>query len=123
MEQIKFRFWDKMEKKMYFDFMVHSLSGKIYTVNSNSDIVEKRLHQHDIVTMQFTGLLDMNGQGIFEGDIVLLPKGYYPIREVVKYVGGGFSPFAIPSWEVTPKSKECKVIGNVYEHAALLESR
>ncbi len=66
--------------------------------------------------MQFTGLIDSEGKEIYGGDIV-----EYDLRkEVVEMKGGGFSPFAIPGWEVTPTPDEVRVVGNIHEKPDLI---
>lgn len=72
---------------------------------------------------QFTGLLDMNGKKIFEGDFVDRHGngcGFNPIEEV-KYKGGGFSPIAVPGWECIPEADEVEVLGNIHDNPELLK--
>lgn len=66
----KFRAWHKELKKM---FDVKSLVFTIgtATIASRDDIVPSRNVSFDeLVIMQSTGLFDMNGVEIFEGDVV-----------------------------------------------------
>jgi uncharacterized phage protein (TIGR01671 family) len=63
MREIKFRAWDKDEKRMrYGGFFVQASSG--YAVDEGREQFE---NYH---LMQFTGLKDKNGKEIYEGDIV-----------------------------------------------------
>lgn len=95
------------------------------------------LEDEDAIIMRSTGLLDKNGQEIFEGDIVkrykspvLKAEWEYQIETVVKreaclLLGKKFgkniatmsfgSPFA--------KSDLLEVIGNIYENKELLEEK
>jgi uncharacterized phage protein (TIGR01671 family) len=119
MRQIKFRAWNN-DKKEWIDqnsFFVMG-DGELGSYGSQDDTGD---FMDDIVTSQFTGLLDKNGTPIFEGDIVEGNISHSSGREVVKYEGGGFSPFAIPGWEITPKSENVEVIGNIYENETLLK--
>ena len=72
---------------------------------------------------QFTGLLDKNGQKIYEGDI-LRQTGFFLTRqydEVVTFVDGGFYPFCIKGWECELDSDTYEVIGNIHENPELLK--
>jgi len=69
---------------------------------------------------QFTGHMDMQGQEIFEGDVVRTDEGGWIARVVYNYDGfmltdnhGGFS--------CSPSYKNCLVIGNIHMNADLLE--
>jgi uncharacterized phage protein (TIGR01671 family) len=73
---------------------------------------------------QFTGLLDENGDKIFEGDIVYVYRGIresFRYRVAVEYLEGGFNPFANPNWDSLPNPSEVKIIGNIHDNPELLE--
>lgn len=65
MRKIKFRAWDKENKKMFIPEGI-SNSGWVSTSFSNDDWWNPETFE----LMQYTGLKDKNGKEIYEGDIV-----------------------------------------------------
>ena len=107
MRTIKFRSWNKREKKMDCpDHIANNVDTEKYQI------------------MQFTGFLDQDGKEIYEGDIVKCPitgesadylqleadKKDFVIREI---------RFPEVYMEGLPDS--CEVIGNIYENKELLK--
>lgn len=112
MRDIRFRAWDKKEKKM-----LSTVTGMhIAVVFENPKRFE---------IMQYTGLKDINGKEIYEGDIVKysIPKAsgeYKGIGEVFWRNDGQFRVrdyFAMPELN----SAFMEVIGNIYENPELLK--
>ena len=72
---------------------------------------------------QYTGLLDKNGNKIWENDIVDTHNrghGYSRLERVI-YENGGFFPISTHGWECEPDADEIEVIGNVFDNKELLE--
>ena len=65
MRTIKFRAWFKPEQRMHSVNTIGFTDRFIDTNKYNGDL-------EDFVLMQFTGLTDMNGEEIYEGDICLI---------------------------------------------------
>ncbi|MCT4441727.1 YopX family protein [Lactiplantibacillus plantarum] len=134
---IKFRAWDK-ENEIYLynvQCAYDTLSGFVkfddgedagYDESCFGDFLDNKRYD----TEQFTGLTDMNGKDIYEGDIVHgyeqepdRDDGYIgsSMTDVVNFKYGAF--WIGDSWYkvmvMTPPIVE--VIGNVHENAELLE--
>ena len=112
--EIKFRAWDKKEKKMIFDGLEdETIFSFPYRDLSNN-----------LILMQFTGLLDKNGKEIYEGDIVNYDnKSFHNgLNGLVEWVGSGFYIAKhIPIFKIVEKFKDFEVIGNIYENPELLK--
>ena len=123
---IKFRVWDKEENKMHkVKTIEFSRRGAriihLAEVNSNGKGDHKRWHS-SVELMQSTGLKDINGTEIYEGDIIKNPydeiytvKWFDAAFYLEEKYNGGFDYFELYSGD------NKKVIGNIYENPELLE--
>ena len=146
MREIKFRAWDKAEKKMitHPSLWTMDLEGGLFYGNTkmtkNDDVLN-----YPIILMQYTGLKDKNGKEIWEGDIAYLTdvtpnpkKTLVTIKFEKDLVGFGVFMFRAPSdmsWlqyrkvDVSTGSIDIEhtystfveVIGNIYENSDLLK--
>ncbi|MEJ1301906.1 YopX family protein [Lactiplantibacillus plantarum] len=104
---IKFRAWDN-ECKIIRDY--DELKG----------LTLDALDASDFKLEQFTGLKDVNGKEIYEGDILENRK----YRSIVKFASGKFLADVVGTisrFDLIGETHGSKVIGNVHENLELLE--
>lgn len=115
MREIKFRAWDVESKSMAFVETLH-LGEKIKPQIKNC---KWDWYKRDYKLMQYTGLKDVNGVEIYEGDILYALDNNEEYEEyvgVVEYDSVGcFVTTGFP--HVT--SDDCFVKGNIYENPEL----
>lgn len=124
MNRLRFRVWDKKEKK-FVDYPV-------YFNLTNSEIVTELWYGYEIqvkeplqdsnyIVQQSTGLFDKNGKEIYEGDII---KNNYGELGHIKWSRGGFvyhedgANFYLFS---IGAGQPFEIVGNIYKHSHLLE--
>lgn len=118
MRDIKFRAWHKNRKTFLdFDWAVDKL-GRVFS------ILDKCVYDEftdEIELMQYTGLKDMNGRDIYEGDVVEFEVSLTRTKAEVKY---SRNQFIVSMNSVMPRSLDLylvKIIGNRFENSELLE--
>ncbi len=120
---IKFRAWDKVQKVMMVprDMQTDS-DGNIFYVEARSLDGEYDEGDLDVFELeQFTGLKDVNGKDIYEGDILENRK----YRSIVKFASGKFLADVVGTisrFDLIGETHGSKVIGNVHENLELLEA-
>lgn len=117
MREIKFRAWDKEEKKMHENVGVIP-RGRIVEYED----IEDNHPFEEVEIMQYAGLKDKNGKDVFEGDHFGLKNGKIG---VVKWsdMHLGFilvDPDGDSEHNIHWYAKNQRVIGNVYENSELL---
>lgn len=141
MKELKFRAFHKPSKKMFdvgmIDFLYETVYEYISHGFSSSDAVE--LYDfHECELMQFTGLKDVDGKEIFEGDIVeitfneeysddfvVIEDDAKNIYEVVFYDDCFFfvSTYYLPLYSLDEIDFNIKILGNIYQNSELLERK
>ena len=118
MREIKFRAWDKENKKMMKVSSLH-LENKEISVKENETFHLFRMQD----LMQYTGLKDKNGKEIYEGDIVVLNNIENDNMCIVRYE---HSSYRLEGWSLREdlsnvEDRFLEVVGNIYENKNLLE--
>jgi uncharacterized phage protein (TIGR01671 family) len=72
MREIRFRAWDKIEKKMYDCNFLSFCNGGIifFDTNKEDEYLCIQCKDGDFELMQFTGYYDKNQVPIYEGDVI-----------------------------------------------------
>ncbi|WP_080499921.1 YopX family protein [Lactiplantibacillus plantarum] len=123
---IKFRAWDNENGFYLYNVQdAYDMSGSIkYDDGEYADYDEDCfgdfLDNERYVVEQFTGLKDVNGKDIYEGDILENRK----YRSIVKFASGKFLADlieTIQTFDLIGETHVSKVIGNVHENPELLK--
>ena len=134
--EIKFRAWDKKEKKWSFGYDYKnlggfSLVGEVVLMGKLSSV--PLLDWNHIEIMQYTGLKDKNGLEIYEGDILLRKhsiktksKGVenYDSTHIVEWKTHYAFNYDDSNWvglELPEYLEEHEVIGNIYQNPELIK--
>ena len=124
MREIKFRAWDKKRKEIFqIGNLSISYSGSFLDCTkrmTNLFREERLLIPEDCEVMQYTGLKDINGEEIYEGDIIKwIDSDGKERRDAVEFRRGHFFicnyDYSIDCYP------QIEVIGNIYENPELLE--
>ena len=120
MREIKFRAWDKENKKM-MKVSSLSLENKEIAVRENRTYHFFRMKNLEL--MQYTGLKDKNDKEIYEGDIVVLNNIENDNMCIVRYE---HSSYRLEGWSLREdlsnvEDRFLEVVGNIYESKNLLE--
>ncbi|MEJ6358440.1 YopX family protein [Lactiplantibacillus plantarum] len=122
---IKFRAWNGY-RKMMADYVSAIQNGDTQGTPSSVNVIVNgknetwNIKNDHVELLQFTGLKDVNGKDIYEGDILENRK----YRSIVKFASGKFLADlieTIQTFDLIGETHGSKVIGNVHENLELLE--
>lgn len=121
MREIKFRAWDKTEKKMIFH---ENTCGGLRDFFDKMHLINDGYGRMNL--MQHTGLLDKNGKEIYEGDIV---KWLNQMQSKEDYAKNPYKQKVVKwgkescSFNISTIDNDYEVIGNIYENPELVNAQ
>lgn len=122
---LKFRAWDKDEKKMIEPVELIEMLKQVTKSYDNSKGGDA-IRRHDLEWLQFTGVFDKDGTEVYEGDIIKVVSTTMENGETAEVVfsKGAFSANTNVShpchWPAHVFPLYMKVIGNIKENPELL---
>jgi hypothetical protein len=136
MRPLKFRAWDKTEKKMtsVTDISFNDDGRVVVTVfqpTPKDKYYYRLIEGENCILMQFVGLQDKHGKDVYEGDIIkaIAESTYNRNISVTAKVeiaeNGLLAPFWIrvrwgEEWWIDTVVDGFEIIGNIYEHPELI---
>lgn len=131
---IKFRAWDKVQNKMLLPDNIEFIHGQAYWAEASTDGQDECSNDGKVDGIgalfeleQFTGLKDVNGKDIYEGDILKTKAGLIQIVEQGiletdrEDIISGFYANNLSDDKPHTFSYDDEVIGNVHENPELSE--
>lgn len=134
MREIKFRAWDKNDKRIFIDpQMIDFYNKKIGYMQYQTEYMPDTSYSIPVgfeefeysELMEWTGLYDKNGEDIYEGDIIFESFGekYYKVifenGSFKAEFKGDFEEYSFDLIDVVAQG--CEVVGNIYENPELME--
>ena len=114
MREIKFRVWDKLNKEMINVESINFQERRVY----KNDVSYRNFNDTEL--MEYTGLKDMKGKEIYEGDILFetFREEYFK----VVFENGSFRAEVDEySLDLEDYANICEIVGNIYENPELIK--
>jgi hypothetical protein len=122
MKPIKFRAWDKEEKKMVVEPLVLHLNGTLEYPEGGWDV--KGCDDSEYYELMLsTGLKDKNGVEAWHKDIVKMGPFLFVITwdvKAAKFYLKSSNPLDTKKWAMSHLTKNGEIIGNVFQNKDLL---
>nr|DAS36619.1 MAG TPA: YopX protein [Caudoviricetes sp.] len=134
MREIKFRAWDKNDKRIFIDpQMIDFYNKKIGYMQYQTEYMPDTSYSIPVgfeefeysELMEWTGLYDKNGEDIYEGDIIFESFGekYYKVifenGSFKAEFNGDFDEYSFDLIDVVAQG--CEIVGNIYENPELIK--
>jgi len=112
--ELQFRYWNNNDKTFYYFHMSDAIKAGLMEYHPNISF------SRDIKLDQYTEIIDKNGIGIYEGDIIRNNQ-FKPVLVYYDVNVGGYYPFYLRiDEEKQVLANNPEVIGNIYETPELL---
>ena len=122
MREIKFRVWNKENKKMFYSSDISKdIRENLLLITLQGEIVRVKEFYYtttlkNFFLMQYTGLKDKKGNDIYEGDIVIIDiPNIDKFRAEIIFKNGAFWIDSLMPKLLGDYIKNVRVIGNIYE--------
>jgi len=122
MKEIKFRAWNKKNKKMQYSGIVWGITNLNYPALTGLNDFGDIDNLSDL--MQYIGLKDKNGKEIYEGDIFIHKFQTWKKSKVVFFKGAFCYEdkyMDIDTHYFAPDAQFIEVVGNIYENPELIK--
>lgn len=122
MREIKFRFWDKVDKKMRYP--AHSFPDVDFLYFE--ELERSEWGDEEFENLQYTGVKDANGTEIYEGDILKHKDGLCEVKNgICDFQGGGrwngfYTDGLYHGRYPLTNGDVYEVVGNIYENPEVL---
>lgn len=131
--EISFRLWDNDNNRFWYDVYPMGCENALTQEITDGECSFEYNNQYNTrcgVVEQCTGLKDMNGEYIYEGDIIKFDERYGGLRKV--YFGemedSDCSGFYYLGWaygeagnNLNDMAGFCEIVGNIHQNPELLE--
>ena len=132
MREIKFRVWDKNDKRIFIDpQMIDFYNKRIGYMQYQTEYMPDTSYSFPVgfeefeysELMEFTGLCDKNGEDIYEGDIVKFLNGIFEViwcNEKASFMLKNKEYKEFLNF-ICENNNGMEIVGNIYENSELLK--